>query len=454
MRKALGWALVVVVALSMLAYAVFNVIVDSTAAVRDTAIAEVRTRAEEMAKVPAALHVAEKTIALAATVEPMVVSDCDARAAQWAALDERISLATLVGFDEEFSSLRVFQEAGYDPAALPEEKWTGLSELAVSRAEEIIAIKALTGDYDPACFFLQQLGAFDSYHYDAFEILLRIDLALAIHANDYNTAMEDLAHLVPLAYRGRGRAFPFEIRPEHVKLILSAEHSKYVRPETWDLLFARLIGFRQRNFLVHHLLNYPKAQLKSTARKNSTVERLTRELVDLTSEPSRNANVARWEPVMQELADLSAEPYYVARPALQDTIRTYDLGKSDLDSYFPDSPARNCISIAATSAFIEHAFCQVRIDLFCIAIALARFHEEHESYPQTLEATAAYLGVIVPINPINGKPYHYEAVGGTYRLGFGPEEAACFRGPMNSFGTHLGPDGCTMETRPPPARMK
>lgn len=452
MRKALGWALVVVVALCMLAYAVFNVIVDSTAAVRDAAIADVRARAEKMVKVPPAHHVAATTPSYAVAVEPLAVADCETRAARWAALDERISLATPARFDEEFSKVREFQDSGYDATALSEEEWARLADLAASRMEEIDAIKALTRDYDPACLFLQQLDRLDRY--SGFEILLRIDLALAIHANDYDTAMEDLALLVPLGYRDRGLGFPNDVPPDLVKLVVTALRSKHVRPETWDFLSARLVEFRQRNFLVYHLLSYPKAQRGVAARKTSTVGRLTRELARRTSEPSRNFDVARWEPVMQELAELSIEPYYAARPALQDIIRTHELDKTDLASYFPDSPARSCISIAATSAFIEHASCQVRIDLLCIAIALARFHEDHETYPESIEATASYLGGMVPINSLNGQPYHYEAVGGAYRLGFGPEEAACYRGAMNAFGTYLGPDGCTMKTLPPPARRK
>jgi hypothetical protein len=451
MRNALTWGLVLGVALLALAYAFAKVVLDSSRTVRETAVAEVRAKAEEINVRPAVLPlVTANSLSHPIADKPVVTVDCEKQAAQWVALQDRVlGPDHYVDFEEEMSRVRAFWEVGYDPDELSEEEWTVVSDLAASRAEEIDAIKALLANYDPACIFLQQQS--DRYYfanYEVFATLLSLDLALAVRENDYDAAMEDLTLLVPLGYRGEGRRFPHTIGSAHLTLLYDALHSGQVQPETWERFLARLREFRRRNVMIYHLLHYSDVGPSNPYGRFRKSNFIVREIARLALEPSHNADVARWAPIMQESAGLTSKPYYAARTELKNLIAAHDQELAGQGINQPDSPARKHMLMLVDSRFLENAIGQIQIDLMSLAIALARFHEDHGTYPLTLDGTADYLDGTVQLNPLNGEPYHYEVIGEAYRLGSGESEAMWFR-ELNAPGLWLGPNGCTFREQLP-----
>ena len=59
---------------------------------------------------------------------------------------------------------------------------------------------------------------------------------------------------------------------------------------------------------------------------------------------------------------------------------------------------------------------EAKLDLLRIGIVLEQHYVDTREYPATLDAIAADLGGAVPLDPLTGEPYHYQAQGDTFLL--------------------------------------
>lgn len=113
--------------------------------------------------------------------------------------------------------------------------------------------------------------------------------------------------------------------------------------------------------------------------------------------------------MMRRMAEVSEQPYYQAEPALSEII-------SDLNRL---SRANNVAKWNAERHLREYLM-QTRMesDLNAVQtrIALEQYRNEHNAYPETLEAVKEWLGGSLPMDPFTGRPFPYRRDEGAYVL--------------------------------------
>lgn len=104
----------------------------------------------------------------------------------------------------------------------------------------------------------------------------------------------------------------------------------------------------------------------------------------------------------QEVAELAQLPYYEAQPQLDALWRSVE--DFPLTQMYAAKTAPVLAQIVRSQAPHE-----ARVDLMRLGIALELYRAEHEVYPLTLDAVAAYLGGQLPVDPFTGTGFRYEA---------------------------------------------
>ena len=116
------------------------------------------------------------------------------------------------------------------------------------------------------------------------------------------------------------------------------------------------------------------------------------------------------------LAELSSQmievaplPYYEARPILEEI-------EQDLREHPYTRIMSQQLLQGLTNVFLAQGRAEASLDLMQIGITLEQHYADSGEYPVTLDAIAADLGGAVPIDPLTGEPYHYQAQGDTFLL--------------------------------------
>jgi len=421
MRKFLTWTLVSLVALLVMGVVTLDLLASSTARERDAVIA--RTRSRGTATIPMSTATPPDGALPSVThVNSRSGDYCIDQEACWVTLEEQLRLGP---WNQERKLWERYHNVNNGARAIVLDRFeTGdfgegflsmLDAYAEQNKEEAEEVRSLLLEYAPECEMLQAMKLPDYHH---FEHLIMVELAVSLLRSDFKTAIEDLTAMTSLAYMAHGYKFPHRFEPHFARIFLEALNSNTVPEETWRQFLNALRAYRDRDFMIHYVRQYPHIPFGATVQEDSYLKRGARALIREAQQPALNRDAARFIPVLDKLATLSTVPYYEAKPALQKLIDDYDLTPHDRHSYASESGARASIVNLVQVVFPIQAAIQAQIDLISLATALESVRRGRGSYPESLDDTTELLGAAVPMNPVDGTPYRYVVTDKGFRLGF------------------------------------
>ncbi|MBI2422362.1 MAG: hypothetical protein HYV27_05990 [Candidatus Hydrogenedentes bacterium] len=134
--------------------------------------------------------------------------------------------------------------------------------------------------------------------------------------------------------------------------------------------------------------------------------------------PLYNHDLEVFGRALTRLLDLTHQPYYEIRPALEQFYKDFDVepNTEELRLIRRNSSWYYIVSLSRFG-FMGEALRQSSIDTLRIAILLDRQQRATGTYPATLEPLADALGGSVPLNPLYGEAYIYERTTDGFRLG-------------------------------------
>ncbi|MCF6285101.1 MAG: hypothetical protein L3K26_07920 [Candidatus Hydrogenedentes bacterium] len=446
MRKFIQWGLIAAVAVGSIGLLAHGLFTESTGRARDVSVAALR---EKLARLETARDaegsevIAETPARLPAVSEPAL--DTAELRARWLALFEALAEAreTCELNPKIRSAFSVFVvDTEHDALSA---YWNCLGD----SLDELLALCEQNGDlYDlyQTAFQTDLPEAYRGFLWAMWEMEFYF-LAQAA-AQDYPAAMAAYSARLNLSHV-RFQGYPRQHAHSRIiwPIIDDALASHTVDDETWNHLLAQLAAQRDPNNFVAEVADESERiithyedgldanwydPLPGTRFSESPVNYSRNWAYIHVSTALYNHDMDLFSRAMSALLDLTALPYYEAKPALERFYEEFDVEPSLEELRFiRGNSAWYYVLRLSRAEFVVEANRQASIDIVRFAILLDRHQRETGAYPESLEALAEGLGGSVPINPIDGTPYIYERNGGTFRLGYSHEQ---FLGLVEKYG--------------------
>ncbi len=446
MRKFLQWSLVTLVAITLMAVVVGQLLATTTGRAREASVAVLKdklARLEAEHRGPEVDQASPTAGALVANVDDARERvEADALRARWiSVLDKMQKLNEICRFSEEVWQTATRSIIDPEAPALGEESREELLTYQTCMAPGLDEMQTLR-DLEPNLGALLDIDALknDMYAYEGLwlldaelEKMFWIDAALGDVAGVVD-AFTSRYYLATYAFSGLnyylsiGRTLEWHI-------LKPAIENRVVDDVRWNRLREVLEIRRSQQHFLEQVRRDTASILEgfetwgegppSFSFSEAPVNYLRTWAYPRLTPALFNHDFDRFNRAMERLLDLAAKPYYEVKDDLAQFCEDFDV-EPEINALKFTRTNMGWIYILGLSRheFEQNARVQTSIDIIRFAILLEKHKRDSGSYPESLEIFAEALGGSLPVNPLMGDDYVYERTEDSFKLGFRQETVA------------------------------